>query len=83
MEQLRGRNLAHVGLTLGLTLGLAVGLIAALIIVNTVPAQAAVTWGLIAWFGAIIVLGVAGYWFGGYFSRRMWGEKSAEDSEIR
>jgi hypothetical protein len=81
LEQLRGRNLAHVGLTLGLTLGLAVGLLAALVIVNLIPAQSAVTLGLIAWFGAIIVFGVVGYWFGGYFSRKMWGDTSTDDKD--
>jgi len=34
LDELRGRNLAHVGCTIGLTLGLILGLVAALIIVG-------------------------------------------------
>ncbi len=34
LDQLRGRNLAHVGCTLGLTGGLLLGLIAALVVIQ-------------------------------------------------
>ena len=41
LNQLRGRNLAHVGCTLGLTAGLLLGLIAALIVIQIMQNLAA------------------------------------------
>lgn len=81
LDQLRGRNLAHVGCTIGLTLGLIVGLLVAILIIALVRANTAVTWATIAWFGAIAVLGALGYYLGGYTSRRLWGDKHAPESD--
>lgn len=78
LEQLRGRNLAHVGCTLGLTIGLALGLIVAVIIVNLVSAASATDIATAVWLGLTFALGVAGYWLGGSVSRRLWGGKRAE-----
>ncbi len=75
LEELRGRNLAHVGCTIGLTLGLLLGLVLALIIITLVHAASAINWATVAWFGLTFALGVIGYWAGGQASRRLWGEK--------
>ena len=75
LEELRGRNLAHVGCTIGLTLGLLLGLVAALVIVTLVRAASATNWATVAWFGLTFGLGVVGYWAGGRISRRLWGEQ--------
>ena len=45
LNELRGRNLAHVGCTLGLTLGLVLGLVAALVIVGTASSSIAASVG--------------------------------------
>lgn len=76
LEELRGRNLAHVGCTLGLTLGLILGLVAALIIVTVVRSASSINWATVTWFGLTFALGILGYWAGGKFSRRMWGSES-------
>ncbi|HEY7850211.1 MAG TPA: hypothetical protein VIC27_09110 [Ktedonobacterales bacterium] len=83
LNELRGRNLAHVGCTLGLTLGLALGLVAALVIVIAFHDASATGWATVAWFGLTFALGVVGYWAGGQFSRRLWGDemKSAPREE--
>ncbi len=73
LEQLRGRNLSHVGCTIGLTAGLFFGLIAALVIINLVSAPSATNLATAAWLGLTFVLGVTGYWAGGRLSRRLWG----------
>jgi putative Mn2+ efflux pump MntP len=78
LEQLRGRNLAHVGCTLGLTTGLALGLVAAVVIVNLVSASSATNLATAVWLGLTFALGIAGYWIGGNVSRRLWGRKPAE-----
>lgn len=75
LDELRGRNLAHVGCTIGLTLGLFLGLVAALIIVILVRATSATNWATVAWFGLTFALGAIGYWLGGRVSRRMWGDE--------
>lgn len=75
LEELRGRNLAHVGCTIGLTLGLFLGLVAALAIVLLVRAASATNWATAAWFGLTFALGAFGYWAGGKVSRRLWGEQ--------
>lgn len=74
LEQLRGRNLAHVGCTIGLTLGLLIGLVVAIIVVTIVRNANAVNWATVAWFGITFALGMFGYWFGGWASRRAWGD---------
>lgn len=76
LDQLRGRNLAHVGCTIGLVLGLTLGLIAAVVIINLITQPVTATNVATAvWLGLTAVLGVAGYWVGGFVSRRLWGER--------
>ncbi len=72
LEQLRGRNLAHVGCTGGLVIGLGVGLLCAIVIIQIVPGAASVNWATLAWFGLTFGLGLAGYIIGGRSSRRLW-----------
>lgn len=76
LEQLRGRNLSHVGCTIGLTLGLFLGLIIALVIISLVRADSATNLATASWLGLTFVLGIIGYWLGGRISRRLWGQKS-------
>jgi uncharacterized protein YacL len=76
LEELRGRNLAHVGCTLGLTLGLILGLVVALLIISVAQTANAINLATVAWLGVTFALGVFGFWAGGYFSRRMWGDES-------
>lgn len=80
LEELRGRNLAHVGCTIGLTLGLFLGLVVALAIVILVQTSSAINWATVAWFGLTFALGVVGYWAGGKFSRRLWGSEMKQKS---
>lgn len=78
LDQLRGRNLAHVGCTIGLVSGLLFGLIAALIVIQVMQNLTAVNVATIVWIGATILLGGLGYVIGGRVSRHLWGEKSSE-----
>lgn len=78
LDQLRGRNLAHVGCTLGLLAGMLLGLITALIIIQVMQNLDAVNVATVAWIGATVVLGALGYYFGGYVSRRLWGERESD-----
>lgn len=80
LQELRGRNLAHVGCTIGLTLGLFLGLVAALVIVTVVKVASATNLATVAWFGLTFALGLIGYWAGGQFSKRLWGDKPQEPS---
>ncbi|HEX6540303.1 MAG TPA: hypothetical protein VF040_01000 [Ktedonobacterales bacterium] len=80
LDQLRGRNLAHVGCTLGLTAGLLLGLIAALIVIQVMQSLSAVNIATIVWIGATVVLGGLGYYLGGFVSRRLWGEEKEKDN---
>lgn len=80
LEELRGRNLAHVGCTIGLTLGLFLGLVVALAIVVLVRTTSATNLATVAWFGLTFALGVVGYWAGGKFSRRLWGNEVKRES---
>lgn len=75
LDQLRGRNLAHVGCTLGLTGGLLLGLIAALVIIQVMRNSNGVNIATVVWLGMTVLLGGLGYYLGGYVSRRLWGEK--------
>jgi hypothetical protein len=78
LDQLRGRNLAHVGCTLGLLAGMLLGLITALIIIQVMQNLDAVNVATVAWIGATVVLGALGYYLGGYVSRRLWGERESD-----
>lgn len=73
LEQLRGRNLAHVGCTIGLTLGLILGMVVAIIIIALFQAASAADWATFAFFGVTFALGAFGYYLGGRTSRRLWG----------
>jgi hypothetical protein len=79
LEQLRGRNLAHVGCTLGLLAGLVVGLILAAVIVQVIQTKAAVNWATGVWLGLTFALGVVGYIAGGRFTARLWGTDRPRD----
>ncbi|MBF6589843.1 MAG: hypothetical protein IVW57_04835 [Ktedonobacterales bacterium] len=79
LEQLRGRNLAHVGCTLGLTVGLVVGLIAAVIIVQLGQTDAAANWATFIWLGTAFALGALGFVLGGRVSRRLWGSDAPSE----
>jgi uncharacterized protein YacL len=79
LEQLRGRNLAHVGCTIGLTLGLLVGLVVALVIVQLVRLSAAVGWATFAWFAVTFGLGAIGFYLGSRATRRLWGDDLRKD----
>lgn len=78
LDQLRGRNLAHVGCTLGLTGGLLLGLIAALVVIQVMQNSNGVNVATVVWLGATVLLGGLGYYLGGYVSRHLWGEKQNE-----
>lgn len=80
LNELRGRNLAHVGCTVGLTLGLALGLAAAIVIVILVKTANTTALATLAWFGLTFALGIIGYWVGGRVSRRLWGAEMEQRS---
>lgn len=75
IEQLRGRNLAHVGCTLGLVLGLVLGMFLAILILAV---AASVNWATAGWFGMTFALGAVGYILGDKVSQRLWGRTSDE-----
>lgn len=75
IEQLRGRNLAHVGCTLGLLLGLILGMFLAILVLTV---AASVNWATFAWFGMTFALGGLGYIIGDRGSRRLWRNSSHE-----
>lgn len=76
LDQLRGRNLAHVGCTVGLTLGLLLGLIAGIAIIYITQRADAATTATIVWLALTFGLGALGYFLGGTISRRLWGHSS-------
>jgi hypothetical protein len=69
MEELRGRNLSHVGCTLGLTLGLFLGLLGGILVLRVTPSvsAAAVVFALVT-----LGLGILGFALGGVATRRLW-----------
>lgn len=79
LNQLRGRNLAHVGCTIGLTLGLIIGMLAAVVIVFLDQAVQAAGYATVVFFGVTFALGVAGYVLGARATRRWWGPQSVDD----
>lgn len=70
MQQLRGRNLSHIGCTLGLTLGLLLGLILGMLALRIAPS---INVAAGVFFGVTVVLGIMGYALGGVATRRLWG----------
>jgi len=79
LDQLRGRNLAHVGCTVGLTLGLLLGMVAAIAVLVVVQTDSAAGWATLAFFGVTFALGALGYLLGGRTSERLWGAGSRGD----
>lgn len=79
LDQLRGRNLAHVGCTIGLTLGLILGMIAAFVVVLLNHAVQAAGYATIVFFGITFILGAVGYVLGSRATQRLWGPKSSDD----
>jgi hypothetical protein len=71
LNELRGRNLAHVGCTLGLTGGLLFGLIGAILVLHLIVGDSALTVATILWLGLTFGLGALGYFLGGRSSRRL------------
>jgi hypothetical protein len=71
IEQLRGRNLAHVGCTLGLTLGLTLGILLGLTVSLVVRTDTALTLATVAFFACTFGIGALGYYLGGRASRRI------------
>ena len=69
LEQLRGRNLAHVGCTLGLTLGLTLGILVGLVVSLLVRTDTALTLATLAFFACTFGIGALGYYLGGRASR--------------
>ncbi len=79
LDQLRGRNLAHVGCTIGLLAGLLAGMIAGIIIVSLVRTAGAADWAALAWLGLTLALGLLGFFIGGNVSQRLWGAGKSGD----
>ncbi|HEX6816856.1 MAG TPA: hypothetical protein VF120_00645 [Ktedonobacterales bacterium] len=73
LEQLRGRNLAHVGCTLGLTLGLILGLVLAFLVLVILNSNSGSDWATLIFFGVTFALGALGWVVGDRVSRR-WRE---------
>lgn len=77
MEQLRGRNLSHIGCTLGLVLGLTLGLFIAWAVVQVSPSIALA----FIIFGVVTVgLGIAGFVAGSIATRRLWGDSASRQT---
>lgn len=76
IEQLRGRNLAHVGCTVGLVLGLVLGMFLALLVLAVVSSA---DWATAAWLGLTFAMGGLGYIVGDRGSRRLWERTSPKE----
>ena len=79
LDQLRGRNLAHVGCTFGLLVGLVVGMVAGIIIISIFSDQSAASWAALIWLAITGVLGATGYAAGSWATARLWGETRRDD----
>jgi hypothetical protein len=77
MQQLRGRNLRHIGCTLGLSLGLFLGLLFAVVVLNISSASASAAF----WIFALVtlVVGALGYCIGAVATRRLSGDKQPRE----
>jgi len=73
LDQLRGRNLAHVGCTLGLTAGLILGLILGFLVIVILNSQTGLGWGTLVFFVVVFGLGALGWVLGDRVSKR-WRE---------
>jgi hypothetical protein len=76
LDQLRGRNLAHVGCTLGLAAGLILGLIFAFLVLLLLNSTSGVNWATFIFFATVFGLGALGWLAGGRVSKRLWGEST-------
>ena len=83
MEQLRGRNLAHVGCTIGLTVGLIVGILLAALLVVLLNSDNGATIATITFFALTFGLGALGYFLGGRATQRLDDDASAPGDEPR
>jgi uncharacterized protein YacL len=83
MDQLRGRNLAHVGCTIGLTAGLILGILLAALLVALLNSDAGATVATIVFFALTFGLGALGYLLGGRATRRLDPNTSATGDEPR
>ena len=72
LDQLRGRNLAHVGCTIGLTAGLILGLVFGFLVIVVLNSQAGLSWGTFVFFATVFGLGALGWLIGDRVSRRLW-----------
>ncbi|HLZ22328.1 MAG TPA: hypothetical protein VKQ30_09415 [Ktedonobacterales bacterium] len=79
LEQLRGRNLAHVGCTMGLVLGLIAGMFAAILVISVYQAASAADWATFAFFTLTFGLGALGYYLGTRLTRRLWGSSEPRE----
>jgi hypothetical protein len=70
MDQLRGRNLAHVGCAIGLTAGLILGMLLAALLVVLLNSDNGATIATIAFFALTFGLGALGYFLGGRATQR-------------
>ena len=83
MDQLRGRNLAHVGCTIGLTAGLILGILLAGLLVVLLNSDNGATIAAIAFFALTFGLGAIGYVLGGRATQRLDTEAPAAGDEPR
>ena len=79
LNELRGRNLAHVGCTVGLVAGLLAGMFAGIIIISVVHSASASNWAALTWIGFTFALGLLGFLVGGKISARLWGTSKTVD----
>lgn len=77
LNELRGRNLAHVGCTLGLTAGLILGLILGFVVVVILNSASGVNWATLIFFVVVFGLGALGWVVGDRVSKRLWGEHAS------
>jgi len=68
LEQLRGRNVTHIGCSFGLILGLLLGMIAAVVVIQTIQAASAVTLAVVALVVVTLAVGALGFYIGWRFS---------------
>jgi drug/metabolite transporter (DMT)-like permease len=83
IDQLRGRNLAHVGCTIGLVAGLTLGLLLAAALVVLLNSDTGATIATIVLFALTFGLGVLGYILGGRATQRLDADAPATGDEPR
>jgi uncharacterized protein YacL len=83
IDQLRGRNLAHVGCTIGLVAGLTLGLLLAAALVVLLNSDTGATIATIVFFALTFGLGVLGYILGSRATQRLDADAPATGDEPR